>query len=712
MKKLLVFFYSILSFYNYSAQDLEWIGDPSDFFPPNITISYNDGCSGDFLDCMWYSNSSINNPNGTTSWIWEALENMHWQGGCDVSVVYSHLPCSDVIANVNQAIAPELVLASVDSEETTTVSIEVIDDCDPTNFLLYEFDVTVRCITCISDANYFCSTCDDAEDNCKLCDPFELAGGYTSCTPPCIDPSCEAISDGSQPISLCMATGIPNNMSWFAFVASSETLQIELDVGDCTLDQGIQAGIYDSCDWDNCIIFFSGGDSNCFSTSSSESSDSFIPGNTYYLWVDGCGGDQCEYTVTIVGLEFLGLPEMDAVTAYSIGRDEMLTDNINDPNNSGTQISPDGSTSMCEVNRTITVCSGELIQFGILHKGNPTHPLDKHQSACNEYSNAINYDFIWDVEWQGEIISNPALDGEFIPELKVPDEAGTYQICLNFIHFECDVKIGPSCLNIVVDESLLLDYYVDADGDGYGTGPAVQFGCNAPNGYTLRNGDCDDNAPFIYPGAEELCNQNDDNCDGQVDEGLTYTTYYQDSDMDGYGTEGSGFQDCIQPPDTSTEGGDCDDNNGAINPAAEEIPNNSIDENCDGETEIIDLDGDGWNSDLDCDDTNAAINPAAEEVPGNGIDEDCDGEDGPVSTLEINEVTIAIYPNPTSGLIYFDTELVGLHYQLTALDGRSLRAGIITDSTLDLKTLAAGVYVLELATQGLNEKVVQRIVKL
>ena len=71
---------------------------------------------------------------------------------------------------------------------------------------------------------------------------------------------------------------------------------------------------------------------------------------------------------------------------------------------------------------------------------------------------------------------------------------------------------------------------------------------------------------------------------------------------------------------------DCNDNNAAINPDAEEIPNNDVDENCDGEATIIDVDMDGFNSDVDCDDNNAAVNPDADEIPNNDVDENCDGE--------------------------------------------------------------------------------------
>ena len=41
------------------------------------------------------------------------------------------------------------------------------------------------------------------------------------------------------------------------------------------------------------------------------------------------------------------------------------------------------------------------------------------------------------------------------------------------------------------------------------------------DGYTTDEGDCEDNDPDINPGATELCNEVDDNCDGTIDEGCS-----------------------------------------------------------------------------------------------------------------------------------------------------------------------------------------------
>jgi hypothetical protein len=65
-------------------------------------------------------------------------------------------------------------------------------------------------------------------------------------------------------------------------------------------------------------------------------------------------------------------------------------------------------------------------------------------------------------------------------------------------------------------------YYADKDGDGYGDPLAsVELGCTPTTGFVPDNTDCDDTDPDINPGATEVCDGLDNNCNGQIDEGNT-----------------------------------------------------------------------------------------------------------------------------------------------------------------------------------------------
>ena len=77
-------------------------------------------------------------------------------------------------------------------------------------------------------------------------------------------------------------------------------------------------------------------------------------------------------------------------------------------------------------------------------------------------------------------------------------------------------------------------YYIDADGDGYGSASTVQYDCYQPSNFVDNNDDCDDSEPLAWTGNTEACDGVDNNCNGSTDEGALIT-YYFDDDLDGYG---------------------------------------------------------------------------------------------------------------------------------------------------------------------------------
>ncbi|WP_173179852.1 MopE-related protein [Desulfosarcina ovata] len=174
-----------------------------------------------------------------------------------------------------------------------------------------------------------------------------------------------------------------------------------------------------------------------------------------------------------------------------------------------------------------------------------------------------------------------------------------------------------------IDEGVTTTFYLDADGDGFGDEAAPTEACEAPTGYVAVAGDCDDTDAAINPGATEVCDDIDNNCDGQIDEGCG--VYYQDADGDGYGNPDVSIEDTALPSGYVTNNTDCDDNDATVNPGATEVPYNGKDDDCNPDTLDDDFDQDGYVLADDCDDTDASVNPGAAEVC-DGIDNNCDGQ--------------------------------------------------------------------------------------
>jgi len=219
----------------------------------------------------------------------------------------------------------------------------------------------------------------------------------------------------------------------------------------------------------------------------------------------------------------------------------------------------------------------------------------------------------------------------------------------------CD-EIDNDCDDDIDDEDPDLTggstWFIDYDGDGYGSPSYTASACEAPDGYVSWWDDCDDMSAAISPGASEVCDGIDNNCDGLTDDASSVDTetWYVDADSDGYGDPGAPIASCAAPAGAVADSSDCDDADSATSPAATETCDGA-DNDCDGETDeagasgsttfYADSDGDGYgdaavstaacdapedyvSDESDCDDTAADISPAAEEID-DGIDNDCDG---------------------------------------------------------------------------------------
>lgn len=183
--------------------------------------------------------------------------------------------------------------------------------------------------------------------------------------------------------------------------------------------------------------------------------------------------------------------------------------------------------------------------------------------------------------------------------------------------------IDDDCDGVIDNDTPGDTFYADADGDGYGDSATSTTSCNQPVGYVTDASDCDDTTALTNPVASEICDGNDNTCDGVVDEGVTSALYY-DGDNDGYGDPSLSLTAC-ETTGYVADSTDCDDGNPSINPGAQEPDcTDPTDYNCDGSTGFNDLDNDGTAACDDCDDQNASVYPAATETC-NLLDDNCDG---------------------------------------------------------------------------------------
>ena len=193
-----------------------------------------------------------------------------------------------------------------------------------------------------------------------------------------------------------------------------------------------------------------------------------------------------------------------------------------------------------------------------------TEKVPETESVCDDgvdddLDNAVDCD-------DSDCASSCDVDGDGVTadEDCDDDDASIYPGATEFcdgIDNNCDDEID----NLAEGATDGTTYYSDADGDGYGFSDDSVLACNVPDGYTDTDGDCDDENAAIHPSAVEICDGIDNNCNEEIDEGVTQN-FYADGDGDGVL---DGEDNCVGIPNEDQ----ADADNDGQGDACDETPN-------------------------------------------------------------------------------------------------------------------------------------------
>ncbi|MEN9973015.1 MAG: hypothetical protein RIS20_1362 [Bacteroidota bacterium] len=271
---------------------------------------------------------------------------------------------------------------------------------------------------------------------------------------------------------------------------------------------------------------------------------------------------------------------------------------------------------------------------------------------CNDTDAAINPNTVWYMD----------MDGDLQGDLAVTFTGCNPPIGYVLSSGDCD-DMNPAITAPTM-------YYSDVDQDGFGDDTTGVLACTQPLNTVTIGGDCNDANNAIYPGATEICDGFDNNCNGVNDEGLVFNTYYLDSDNDQFGA-GLGLVSC------------------QVNPLPGYVLVNG-----------------------DCDDTNPNVYPGATEILANDIDENCDGVDGYLGLSELSNVQVGLVPNPSNGAfaVQFDAEVANATIQVTDMNGKILFQELMNGASLEVSNLklSAGAYLVHVTLE--NQKEILRLI--
>lgn len=369
------------------------------------------------------------------------------------------------------------------------------------------------------------------------------------------------------------------------------------------------------------------------------------------------------YTITLTdtfGDGFFGSQwqncSVDGDLVLTDALDNVLVD-LTDPD-FGTEVSFDFCLTELDVDG-----DGFLISEGDCNNNNPdvypgaTEICDGIDNNCNDL---VDEGFVINVYYLDADDDGYGTPEEMIQSCFQPDGYSNNDNDCDDSNPDVNPGMAESCngvddnCNDETDEGFdLFMWYLDSDDDGYGNPNVTTLSCFLPDGYADNPDDCNDVNGNINPGASEICNNADDDCSGVADDNIATQIYYEDADDDNYGNPDVSVEDCAQP-------------SGYVQ------------------------------NDLDCDDSDDSINPAASEIMDDGIDQDCDGEDLMTGIEELGLGNIDIYPNPANSLVTVHFEIpTSVNLEIYDTTGRLVYEKQIvnqTESILDVSSISSGAY--------------------
>ena len=377
-------------------------------------------------------------------------------------VLESFYPCQNVgsldIDNDNDG---TIILFPTDDVITDVINLYNADDTNmpgPNENLFVDFAFFFDCFG--QAANLSFENCNDSYLDDPICNLLVL------------DNYCGSLNfnvNGEEQSDLLCSDdgGDLLNRSWFAFVAGDSDFLIEITPLYCNElggTEGLQAALYDDCNLLNTLDCNSDCNTETFTLGGSDVE--LIPGEIYFLYLNGCNGSICDFFIKVI----------QGGTAFN---------------------TPEPTGILCESDNCENICVDDEITFTV-------DGLD------------LNVDYCWTIPNESILISDAIQsENEVITNtneiiLSFPT-AGNYTLVLNRAKNTCDNTNGAEIEFLVnsPDQEEIIYNGIDDDCD-----PSTFDDDLDQDGFLFEE-DCDDNNPNINPDAEEIPNNDiDEDCDG------------------------------------------------------------------------------------------------------------------------------------------------------------------------------------------------------